>query len=61
MERLEIIKKRKTISNEIDNLKKATETAKDYETGVALNKKIKELKRQYSFYNKLLKIIGGNK
>lgn len=61
MNRKEILEKRKTISDEIDNLKKATETAKDYETGVALNKKIEELKKQYEFYNKLLKIIGGNK
>lgn len=61
MNRKEILEKRKTISDEIDNLKKATEIVKDYETGVVLNKKIKELKKQYSFYNKLLKIIGGNK
>ena len=61
MKRQEILEKKIKLSREIDNLKKATETAKDYETGVALNKKIKELKEQYSFYNKLLKIIGGNK
>ena len=57
MKRQEILDKKIKLSREIDNLKKATETAKDYETGVALNKKKEELKKQYEFYNKLLKKI----
>ena len=60
MNRKEILDKRNKIGDEIANLKKATEKTKDYETGIALNKAIKILKEQYTFYNNLLKYIGGN-
>ena len=59
MNRKEILEKRNKIGDEITNLKKATEKTKDYETGIALNKAIKILKVQYTFYTNLLKYIGG--
>ena len=59
MNRKEILLKRIKISEEINNLKKATQTAKDFQAGDAINKKIKLLKKQHEFYNELLKAIGG--
>lgn len=59
MNRKEILLKRIKISKEINNLKKAMKTAKDFKAGDAINKKIKLLKRQHEFYSELLKAIGG--
>jgi hypothetical protein len=60
MNRKEILEKRNKIGNEIERLKEASYSNKDYKTGEALNRAIKFLKEQYTFYNKLLKYIGGN-
>ena len=60
MNKKEIFKKRNKIGDEIEALKKASFASKDYKTGTSLNKKIKLLKQKYTFYNNLLKTVGGN-
>ena len=55
MNRKEILEKRNNISKEVDMLNKARKSKDSNE----INKQIKKLKRQYIFYNELLKTIGG--
>ena len=55
MNRKEILEKRNNISKEVDMLNKARKSKDSNE----INKQIKKLKRQYIFYNELLKAIGG--
>lgn len=57
MNRKELLKKRNEIKREICLLNIARGTVKD---GKKLNKQIEQLKKQYMFYNNLLKLTGGN-
>ena len=54
MDRKEVLDKRNKISDEIEMINKMRD-GKKYEA--KLNKKISDLKKQYTFYNELLKKI----
>ena len=56
MNRKEMLQKRNKIKYEICMLNKARGEVKD---GHHLNKQIAELKKQYMFYNNMLKYTGG--